>query len=73
MNQQLITVVILTASAVLEFLKLQSNVAFSPEVMLVLGALSVIVTTVARFLPSPGTPIPVEVTKVPDETGPDEP
>lgn len=60
MSGNLITILVLTASAVLEFLKLpHEGIEFSPEVLLVLGVLSIIVATVARFLPAQGTPIPV--------------
>lgn len=69
MNQQLITVIIVTASAVLTFLLGQPQGTFSPAVVLVIGALNVALTAISRFLPSPGTPVQVEVVKSASDEG----
>ena len=65
MSGNLITVVIVTASAVLNFFLVQPEGTFSPTVLLVIGALSVALTTISRFLPAQGSPVQVEVTQVP--------
>lgn len=62
MNQNIITIVVVTASAVLAFLLVQPAGTFPPGVVIVLGAASVALTTISRFLPSQGTPVQVEVT-----------
>ena len=72
MSGNLITVVVVTASAILNFLLTQPPGTFSSQVLLIIGAASIGLTTVSRFLPSQGTPVQVEVTK-PVETTPVEP
>lgn len=67
MHGNLITVIVVTASAVLNFLLVQPEGTFSQTTLLVLGAVSIALTTVSRFLPSQGTPVQVEV-KGPVET-----
>lgn len=65
MSGNLITIGVVTASAVLAFLLVQPAGTFSQQTLLILGAASVALTTISRFLPSQGTPVQVEVTKVP--------
>ena len=67
MNGNLITVIVVTVSAVLNFFLVQPEGTFSPTVLLVIGALSVALTTISRFLPAQGSPVQVEVTQVPPE------
>lgn len=62
MNQKLITIAVTTAAAVVAFLLSQPDETFSQGVKLALGAASVALTVVARYLPSEGTPVQVEVT-----------
>jgi hypothetical protein len=76
-NNQIITIIVVTASAVLNFLLTQPAGTFPQNVLLVIGATSVALTAIARFLPSAGTPVqvevkgsPVEVTPVPAEDKP---
>ena len=71
MSGNLITVVIVTASAVLNFFLVQPEGTFSPTVLLVIGALSVALTTISRFLPAQGSPVQVEVTQVPPVEDPE--
>lgn len=68
LNGNLITVIVVTGSAVLNFLLTQTPGTFPTSVMLVIGALSVALTAIARFLPSAGTPLQVEVTKQAEAT-----
>ena len=65
MSGSLITVIVVTVSAVLNFFLVQPEGTFSPTVLLVIGALSVALTTISRFLPAQGSPVQVEVTQVP--------
>lgn len=58
----LITAIVITLSAVLTFLLAQPAGTFPPGVVLALGSLNVALVTIARFLPSQGQPIPVELT-----------
>lgn len=69
MNQNIITIIVVTASAVLNFLLTQPPGTFASNVLLVIGAASIALTAISRFLPSSGTPVQVEVTK-PVETTP---
>ena len=69
MNGNLITVIVVTASAVLNFLLTQPAGTFSPGLLLFIGALSIALTTISRFLPSQGSPVQVEVTQKPAEDG----
>lgn len=63
MNQNAITIIVVTASAILNFLLTQPPGTFSPTVMLVIGALSVGLTAIARFLPTaPSAPQQVQIT-----------
>ena len=62
MNQNAVTIVVVTASAILNFLLTQPPGTFSPTAMLVIGALSVGLTAVARFLPSANQPQQVQIT-----------
>lgn len=61
MNGQLITIAVVVGSSILTFLLGQPAGTFDPAIVLVLGALNVGLTALARFLPSQGTPIPVEL------------
>lgn len=61
MNGNLITVIVVVASSILSFLLGQPTGTFDPSVVLVLGALNVGLTALARFLPSQGQPVQVEV------------
>lgn len=63
MNGNIITVVVVTASAVLNFLLTQPAGTFPQNALLVIGAVSIALTTLSRFLPSQSAPIQVEVTK----------
>lgn len=67
MNQNLITIGVAVASAVVTFLLAQPDVTFPAAVKVALGALNIGLTVLARFLPSQGQPIPVEVHQ-PNET-----
>lgn len=69
MNGNLITIIVVTASAILNFLLTQPQGTFPQNVLLVIGAASIGLTTISRFLPTSGTPVQVEVTK-PVETTP---
>jgi len=68
-NQSLITIIVVTASAILNFLLTQPPGTFGQQALLIIGAASVGLTALARFLPSQGSPVQVEVTK-PVETTP---
>lgn len=72
MNGNLITVIVVTLSAVLTYLLGQPSGTFDPGLVLVFGALNVALTAVSRFLPAQNQPIPVAVTSVPGAAGPDE-
>jgi hypothetical protein len=61
MNGHIITVIVVTASAVLNFLLTQPAGTFPSNVLLVIGATSVALTAVSRFLPSQGAPVQVEM------------
>lgn len=63
MNQNLITIIVVTASAVLNFLLTQPPGTFPSGVLLVIGAASIALTAISRFLPSQGSPVQVEVSK----------
>jgi len=71
MNGNLITVVVVTASAILNFLLTQPQGTFSQQTLLIIGAVSIGLTTIARFLPSQGQPVQVEVTKPVETTSVD--
>lgn len=61
MNGNIVTIVVVTASAILNFLLTQPPGTFSPQILLVIGAASIGLTTLARFLPSQGAPVQVQV------------
>lgn len=61
MNGNAITVAVVVASSILTFLLGQPAGTFTPQTILILGALNVGLTALARFLPSQGTPVQVEV------------
>jgi hypothetical protein len=61
MNGNILTVIVVVASAILNFLLTQPPGTFTPQVLLVIGAASIGLTTLARFLPSQGAPVQVEV------------
>lgn len=63
MNGNIITIIVVTASAVLTFLLTQPPGTFPPSVLLVIGAVNIALAAVSRFLPSSATPVQVEVTK----------
>jgi hypothetical protein len=74
MNGNLITIIVVTGQAIIAFLLAQPDVVFSPPVKVALGALSIGLITVSRYLPSPNQPIPVTVTsEKPVEVTPVEP
>jgi hypothetical protein len=62
MNANAITVIVVTASAILNFLLTQPPNTFSPTALLVIGAASIGLTTVSRFLPTQGSTQKVEIT-----------
>lgn len=62
MNANVVTVVVVTASAILNYLLTQPAGTFSPQMILVIGALSIGLTTLSRFLPTTGATQKVEVT-----------
>lgn len=62
MNANAITVIVITASAILSYLLAQSPSPFSASTLLVIGAANIGLTTLSRFLPSPGTTQKVEIT-----------
>lgn len=63
MNGNIVTIVVVAASAGLNFLLTQPPGTFSPQVLIVIGLASVVLTAVSRFLPSSAAPVQVEVTK----------
>lgn len=65
MNGNIVTIFVVTASAILNFLLTQPSGTFQPNVLLVIGAASIGLTTLARFLPSQGQPVQVQVTGTP--------
>lgn len=69
MNGNAITIAVVVASSVITFLLGQPDGVFPPAIVLVLGALNVALTAVSRFLPSQGTPIPVELKNPPVDGG----
>lgn len=72
MNTNAVTIIVVTASAILNFLLTQPPGTFSPTVMLVIGALSVGLTAIARFLPSGTQPTQVQITGTVPVTATDE-
>lgn len=62
MNANAVTVIVVVASAILNFLLTQPAGTFPPNVLLIIGALSIGLTTLSRFLPTPGTTQKVEIT-----------
>ncbi len=62
MNGHAITIVVVVASAILNFLLTQPAGTFPPNILLIIGAVSIGLTTLARYLPSQGAPVQVEVT-----------
>lgn len=63
MNGHALTVIVVTASAILNFLLTQPAGTFSQTTLLVIGAASIGLTTLSRFLPStPPPPQKVEIT-----------
>ena len=61
MNGNIITIIVVTASAVLNFLLTQPAGTFPPNILLVIGAVSIALTAVSRFLPAQGAPVQVQV------------
>jgi hypothetical protein len=62
-NRNVVTIVVVTASAVLNYLLTQPAGTFSQQVLLVIGAMSVALTAVARYLPTaPPEPTQVQIT-----------
>lgn len=68
MNGHVITVVVITLSAVLTYLLSQPPGTIPQTVVLGLGALNVALTAISRFLPTANAPIQVEVTKQAEAT-----
>ena len=62
MNANAVTVIVVTASAILNFLLTQPPNTFSAQTLLIIGALSIGLTTVSRFLPTQGATQKIEVT-----------
>jgi hypothetical protein len=62
MNANAVTVIVVVASAILNYLLTQPANTFSPTTLLILGAASIGLTTLSRFLPTPGTTQKVEIT-----------
>ena len=62
MNANAVTVVVVTASAILNFLLTQPAGTFSSQTLLIIGALSIGLTTLSRFLPTGGQTQKIEVT-----------
>lgn len=62
MNANAVTVIVVVASAILSFLLTQPPNTFSPQVLLILGALNIGLTALSRFLPTPNQPTKVEIT-----------
>lgn len=62
MNANVITVIVVTASAILNFLLTQPAGTFSQQTLLIIGAVSIGLTTVSRFLPTQGQTQKVEIT-----------
>ena len=62
MNANAVTVIVVTASAILNYLLTQPPNTFSPVTLLILGAASIGLTTVSRFLPTQGQTQKIEVT-----------
>lgn len=63
MNGNIITVVVVTSASVIAYLLTQPPGTFPQSVVIALGALSVALTTLSRFLPTQNAPLQVEVTK----------
>jgi hypothetical protein len=61
-NANVTTVIVVVASAILNYLLTQPPNTFSPQVLLVIGALSIGLTALSRFLPTPGQTQKVEIT-----------
>lgn len=72
MSGNLVTIIVVAASAGLNYLLTQPPGTFPPQVLIFIGLASVVLTAISRFLPTSGTPVQVEVTK-PVETTPVEP
>lgn len=62
MNANAVTIVVVVASAILNYLLTQPAGTFPPNVLIVIGALSIGLTTLARYLPTQGTTQKVEIT-----------
>jgi len=62
MKGNAITIVVVVSSSVISYLLVQPAGTFPPSVVLLIGAVNIALTTLSRFLPSQGQPIPVEVT-----------
>jgi hypothetical protein len=63
MNANAVTVVVITASAILSYLLAQSPSPFSPATLLIIGAANIGLTTLSRFLPTVPAPAQkVEIT-----------
>lgn len=62
MNQNVVTIIVVTASAVLNFLLTQPAGTFPQNVLLILGATSVALTAISRYLPTAETTQKVEIT-----------
>lgn len=73
MKGNAVTVIVVTASAILNYLLTQPAGTFSPQVILVIGALSVGLTAVSRFLPTQSEPQRVELSMTPKDESTTEP
>jgi hypothetical protein len=64
-NEKVVTIVVVTASAVLNYLLTQPAGTFSQQTLLIIGAVSIALTAIARYLPTgaggayPGADLPV--------------
>jgi hypothetical protein len=61
-NANAITVFVVVASAILNFLLTQPAGTFPQNVLLIIGAVSIGLTTLSRFLPTPNQTQKVEIT-----------
>jgi hypothetical protein len=62
-NEKVVTIVVVTASAVLNYLLTQPAGTFSQQTLLIIGAVSIALTAIARYLPTaPAAPTQVQIT-----------
>jgi len=62
MNQNVVTIIVVTTSAVLNYLLTQPAGTFSSQTLLIIGAISIALTAISRFLPAQGATQKVEIT-----------